>query len=396
MTASTPASPDPPTITPVSADRAVVVSSVQRRFGPDRSAAALDGLTLEVAEGSLTAVLGPSGCGKTTLLRAIAGTERIDSGSICIGGRVVARVAPGERSVHEPPEKRRVGLVPQDGALFPHLDVAGNIGFGAHHLDRRRRSRRVDEMLELVDLAGYGSRRPDELSGGERQRVALARALAPDPEVVLLDEPFSALDAALRASIRDEVAELLRRAGTTAVIVTHDRTEAMAIADDLAVMRSGRIVQSGRPDDLYRHPVDGWVAGFLGEAILLPGHVGPSGSSATCILGEVAVTTPRGAGARGSSGHGTVMIRPEQVVRLPVGAADSGTPATVLGVRFLGPDVAVDLGVSTATNGGPAARSVGVPAVWSSSSHVPVVGEALVVGVEGRAVFYAGSAEPVV
>lgn len=387
MSGSRASSHDPSAGTGSATAPAVSVSNVRRSFAADRLVAALDGVRLDVEVGSLTAVLGPSGCGKTTLLRAIAGTERIDTGSIAVGGRVVASALDDERPVHEPPERRRVGLVPQDGALFPHLDVTSNVAFGIHDLDRRSRARRVGEMLELVELTGFGSRRPDELSGGERQRVALARALAPGPEVVLLDEPFSALDAALRGSLRDEVAALLRRAGTTAVIVTHDRTEAMTIADDLAVMRGGRIVQVGRPDELYRQPVDEWVARFLGEVMLLPARIGRRGTSARCILGDVAITPGADGSEHQQSDHGTLMIRPEQVVRVT-----TGTPATVLGVRFLGPDVAVDLAIP-ASGGDLGSGTITVPAVWSSSSPVPGVGDALEVRVEGRAVYFNDSVD---
>jgi len=385
-------SSDPLLTGPESAGRAVSVSDVHRTFGVDGSVAALDGVGLDVTEGSITAVLGPSGCGKTTLLRAIAGTEHIDAGTILVGGRVVSRTVEGERRVHVPPERRRVGLVPQEGALFPHLDVAANIAFGIHALDRASRSHRVGALLELVELVDLRARRPDELSGGERQRVALARALAPGPEVVLLDEPFSALDAALRTSLRDEVAELLRRARTTAVIVTHDRTEAMAIADDLAVMRDGRIVQSGRPDELYRRPVDPWVARFLGDAILLPGHLGPDGRSARCALGGVTLTTPVPRPDSGPTLQGTVLVRPEQVARLDDAAGHAGgVAARVTSVRFLGPDVAVDLEILPEHLGAKEQQTVTITAVWSSSSPDPVVGDRLTVSVEGAAVWFAAS-----
>lgn len=389
-----PGTDDEPIVAPTrrstSGDPALAVLDVHRRFDAQGSASALDGATFEVPEGSLTAVLGPSGCGKTTLLRVIAGTEVVDSGSIRIHGRVVARSEAGERRVHEPPERRRVGLVPQDGALFPHLDVAANVAFGLHRLDRRERTRRVEEMLALVELEGYGSRRPDELSGGERQRVALARALAPHPEIVLLDEPFSALDAALRAALRDEVADLLRRAGTTAVIVTHDRTEAMSIADHLAVMRRGRLVQCGTPDELYRHPGDPWVARFLGEATLLRGRVGGTGTTASCALGEVGIATTTGTATSGTASSGTVMVRPEQVARVEDGAsstgAASGVATRVTGVRFLGPDVAVELEVPSPRGAGPT-DPVAVSALWPSSVGASV-GDRVVVRVEGPAVWF--------
>jgi iron(III) transport system ATP-binding protein len=205
--------------------------------------AVLRGVDLHVPGGALAAVLGGSGCGKTTLLRVVAGFHPLDAGTVRLGGRLVA----GD-GVDMAPERRRVGLVPQEGALFGHLTVAGNVGFG---LDRAaRRGGRVQEMLELVGLPGYERRMPAELSGGQQQRVALARALAPSPDVVLLDEPFTALDAGLRSEVRDEVRAALRRAGTTAVLVTHDQQEALGCADVVAVLRDGRVVQAAGPREL--------------------------------------------------------------------------------------------------------------------------------------------------
>ena len=247
---------------------ALSVRSLRRTFPADPPVAALDGVDLDVATGSVTAILGPSGSGKTTLLRVLAGIDRADDGTVVIGGAMVD----GNGS-YVVAERRRVGLVPQQGALFPHLDVARNVGFGLHKVPRAERARRVAELLELVGLAGMGARRPYELSGGQAQRVALARALAPKPDVVLLDEPFSALDASLRSSLRSEVADMLRSTGTTAVLVTHDQDEAMSLADTVAIMRAGRIVQSGTPDELYRRPDDLWVADFLGDAVLLDGEL---------------------------------------------------------------------------------------------------------------------------
>lgn len=265
---------------------AVSVSGLRRTFRADPPVAALDGVDLEIIAGSFTAILGPSGSGKTTLLRVVAGTERADSGAVLICGRLV-----DGHDTHVVAERRRVGLVPQEGALFPHLDVARNVGFGLHKVPRAERAGRVADLLDLVGLAGMGSRRPHELSGGQAQRVALARALAPKPDVVLLDEPFSALDASLRTSLRAEVAEMLRATGTTAVLVTHDQDEAMSMADTVAIMRAGRIVQIGAPDDLYRRPTDLWVAGFLGDAVILDGDLSsaePDGTAVVrCELGDV-------------------------------------------------------------------------------------------------------------
>ena len=236
--------------------RHVTVTGLGKAFGAHP---VLAGLDLEVPAGSLTAILGPSGSGKTTLLRLLAGFERADAGTIGIGGVLVD--GPG---VHLPPERRRIGYVPQEGSLFPHLTVAANVGFGLparRHGARQRRAGQVEALLETVGLAGFGRRYPHQLSGGQQQRVALARALAIEPAVVLLDEPFASLDAHLRASVRADVQEIFRRAGTTAVLVTHDQDEALSVADRVAALRDGRIAQCAPPDDLYRlRPTPGWPA----------------------------------------------------------------------------------------------------------------------------------------
>ncbi len=283
----------------------VEVAGARKAFGP---VTALDGADLWVEAGTLTAVLGPSGCGKTTLLRAVAGFERLDEGTISVGGRVVA--GPG---VQVPPERRRVGIVPQEQALFPHLSVAANVGFGLPRGPER--APRVDAMLELAGLAGLGGRMPHELSGGQQQRVALARALAPAPSVVLLDEPFANLDAALRVTLRTEVRRILRASGATAMFVTHDQEEALSTADTVAVMRAGRVVQSGTPDEVYRNPADLWVARFVGDANVLGGELVGEGK-VSCVLG---VLECRGDAALATSG-GTrvqVVVRPEQLRLTP-------------------------------------------------------------------------------
>ena len=282
-------------------DLALRTLSLTKRFG---EVVAVDDVDLDVRRGEFLGVLGPSGCGKTTLLRLVAGFERPDGGGIEIDGRVVA----GPRR-HLPPEGRRIGMVFQESALFPHLDVAANIGFG---LPRRGRETRVAELVALVGLAGLQQRMPHELSGGQQQRVALARALAPDPALILFDEPFSSLDATLRSQLRGEVRDILRAAGATALFVTHDQSEALEISDRVAVMRAGRIEQISTPDELYLRPVNRFVAGFVGEANLLPGEV---------RHGEVQTLVGRfraGDGALADGALAEVLLRPEQLHMLPV------------------------------------------------------------------------------
>jgi iron(III) transport system ATP-binding protein len=229
----------------------IELDGVAKSFG---AAKAVAGASLSVGRGELVALLGPSGCGKTTLLRLVAGFEAADAGTIRIDGEDVTRT---------PPERRRVGMVFQDYALFPHLTVEENVGFG---LPRRGREQRVQEALRLVNLHCLDGRYPHELSGGQQQRVALARALAPQPEVILLDEPWSSIDPLLRDAMRDELARILRAAGTTVLLVTHDQEEALALADRVALMRDGRVVQVGAPEDVYHRPADRWAAEFVGPA----------------------------------------------------------------------------------------------------------------------------------
>ena len=274
---------------------------------------ALRGVDLEVPTGSFTAVLGPSGSGKTTLLRVIAGFERADRGSVTLGGVVVE-----DDHHHMAPEGRRVGYVPQEGALFPHLSVEKNIGFGVP--GRADRRRRVGDLLELVGLSGLGARYPHQLSGGQQQRVALARALAVSPQMILLDEPFAALDARLRASVRAEVLEVLHRAGTTSIFVTHDQDEALSLADQVAVLSGGRIQQVGTPRELYARPADPGVARFLGSANLVAGTFG--GRTVRTALGELALDAGGGTAADGPA---VVLVRPEQ---LELGPPD-GAPFVV-------------------------------------------------------------------
>ncbi|HEU4348706.1 MAG TPA: ABC transporter ATP-binding protein [Actinoplanes sp.] len=287
---------------------ALTVSAAGKRFG---KVPALAGVHLSVPAGELAAVLGPSGCGKTTLLRCIAGLEHLDAGEIRVGGSVVA----GGRT-HVPAHRRQVALVPQEGALFPHLTVADNVGYG---LDRAaRRSGRVDEVLALVGLEGYQPRMPHQLSGGPQQRVALARALAPRPRLILLDEPFSALDAGLRADLRQDVRAALRADGATAVLVTHDQSEALSLADHVVVMRDGMVVQDGPPAEVYAAPADFWVARFVGDAMLLPGVVRQG--RAHTVAGEAPLR--HDVGDTGNGGRPvTVLVRPEQLRLTPADGA---------------------------------------------------------------------------
>ena len=274
----------------------VQLERVSKSFGLTR---AVDGVTLAVHPGELFAVLGPSGCGKTTLLRLIAGFERPDRGSVTVGGRRVA-----DESTWVPPERRKIGMVFQDYALFPHLTIERNVAFGCRRGDRDGPRR----ALELVGLQHKADRHPHELSGGERQRVALARALAPGPDVVLLDEPFSSLDASLRADLRREVELILRDAGTSAILVTHDQEEALTLADRLALMRDGRIVQVGAPEDVYAQPAERWAAQFVGEVNVLPGVL--RGDSVHTDIGSFDLVCPAGGAGRGSV-H--IAVRPEQL-----------------------------------------------------------------------------------
>ena len=268
---------------------------------------ALDGFDLTVERGAIVSLLGPSGCGKTTALRAIAGFEAPDAGTIEVGDRTVL----GD-GIDIVPDKRRVGMVFQEYALFPHMTVARNVAYG---LDGRDTSARVGDVLDLVGLAGLGDRMPHELSGGEQQRVALARALAPQPEIVLLDEPFSNLDAPQRDRMRREVRRILMDAAATALFVTHDQEEALAIADTVAVMRDGAVVQSGSPSDVYSRPADPWIASFLGDSVFIDGTAEAAGI-VTTSLGTVGVDADE-------LGPVRVMVRPEWIIPTPDPEGDS-------------------------------------------------------------------------
>ena len=312
----------------------LVVSGLSRAFG---GAPVVDDVSLEVAAGQVTCLLGPSGCGKSTTLRMIAGVDRPDRGSIRIDGRVIC-----DTTTFTPPEARSVGLMFQDFALFPHLTVAQNVAFGLG-TDRAARQRRVDELLERVNLSGYGPKHPHQLSGGEQQRVALARALAPRPRVMLMDEPFSGLDNRLRDGIRDTTLDVLKEEGTAVVLVTHEPDEAMRMADEIALMRGGRIVQRGAPYNIYNAPVDKAAAAFFSDINVIRG------------TSRGALTdTPFGAFLTPGFADGAeveIIIRPQHLKidfdrggRGPNPTAQDGTPArgVLQRARYLGRESLVD------------------------------------------------------
>jgi iron(III) transport system ATP-binding protein len=292
------------------------LSGVTKRFG---DIVAVDQTSLCIDRGGIVAVLGPSGCGKTTLLRLVAGFERPEAGTVELAGRAVA--GPGTWVA---PEDRQVGMVFQDYALFPHLTVAQNVGFG---LSRGARRKRVRELLSAVGLERLERRYPHELSGGQQQRVALARALAPAPELVLLDEPWSNVDPFLRETLRGEVAELIRSVGVTAVLVTHDREEAFSVADRIALMRDGTIVQEGAAEELYFAPASRWAAEFVGAANVLRGEV-DNGLVRTAVGSFPANGATRGAEVE-------VLVRPELLELAP----DPSGAAEVVAREFRGHDV---------------------------------------------------------
>ena len=326
----------------------VEVRDLEHAYGANRVVRGL-GFTLDA--GRIGCLLGPSGCGKTTVLRCLAGFEPINGGAIALSGRVVS--APGRLT---PPEHRRIGMVFQDYALFPHLDVAANVGYA---LGRRPDRARVAEVLELVGLGGLGDRRPDELSGGQQQRVALARALAPTPQMILLDEPFSNLDAALRDRVRTEVRDILRAAGVTTLLVTHDQEEALSLADTVSVMRDGRVEQTGRPEEVYGTPATRWVGEFLGEIDVLPGEA--ADGAATCALGRVPVP-------RDVTGPVDVLVRPESL-SLGTHRDDGEHEAVVVDRTFYGHDqlVTVELADGLRLR----SRSIGFPA-WHPGDRLRV------------------------
>jgi iron(III) transport system ATP-binding protein len=323
----------------------ISLSGVDKAFGGQRI---LHDLELTVPDGTVTAILGASGSGKSTMLRLIAGFEYADRGVIRIGERIVDD---GSRRVHA--QHRGIGYVAQDGALFPHLTVAGNIGFGMRRRDRVR----LASLIDLVGLGGLERRYPHQLSGGQQQRVALARALATDPAVLLLDEPFSSLDAALRVDVRRDVARVLAESGMTAILVTHDQDDALSMADQVAVLDGGRLVGAGSPRELYDDPLDARVALRLGEVNVLRADL--VGASARCALGTVELSTvelssvesgtPESGTVAASSPDGStvaaVLIRPEQVEVHEV-AVPGSVAATVTRFEYFGHDALATLTLS--------------------------------------------------
>ena len=346
----------------------VEIRGLRKTFG---NTPVLRGVDLSVASGSLVAILGPSGSGKTTLLRLLCGFERGDAGTIQINGQRVS--GPG---VFVPSEKRHIGYVPQEGALFPHLSVAENIVFGLSR-QLRKAHHRVAELLELVGLpVDFANRSPHSLSGGQQQRVALARALAPAPALVLLDEPFSSLDAALRVETRQAVAQALSAAGATALLVTHDQSEALSMGSEVAVLWKGELVQVASPEQLYRMPVSPELARFVGDAMLLPGIV--DGARVVCALGPLSLMTAM------PYGPVQVLLRPEQIRLSGVEMAIGKARGRVLKVDYYGHDACVHLSLS-----GDAALSTNL--IARLPGHLcPRPGDEVAISVEGEVLAYPG------
>lgn len=309
-------------------DPILSLNGIQRQFG---ETVAVDNVDLSVCKGELLTLLGPSGCGKTTTLRMIAGLEEPDSGTIQLGNR---RIAGPDTFI--PPEQRDIGIVFQEFALFPHLSAAENIAFGLDDWPADDRASRVDELLDLVGLSDFGDQRPGELSGGQRQRIALARSLAVEPDVLLLDEPFSNLDVDLRVHMREEVRRILKDAGVTAISVTHDQEEALSISDRVAVMHNGMIEQIGSPETVFQHPTSRFVAGFLGHASFLSAYV--AGDIVETGIGRIGRDQIHGLAPEYDYMQIDVMVRPDDVIANPRSDPTLAN-GTVTYRRYLGPTV---------------------------------------------------------
>ncbi|MBH8613394.1 ABC transporter ATP-binding protein [Pseudomonas mohnii] len=348
---------------------ALELHSISKSYGSHR---ALDNVSLSVPTGSRTVIVGPSGSGKTTLLRMIAGFEFPDTGRLSLNGQTLVD------STHEvPAHQRLIGYVPQDGALFPHMTVAANIGFGLASKGRERQER-IAQLMDSVALdARMADRWPHELSGGQQQRVALARALAQQPRLMLLDEPFSALDTGLRAAMRKLVARLLADAGVTTILVTHDQSEALSFADQLAVMRNGRLVQSGHPLDLYRYPEDEETALFLGDAVVMPARI--EAGWAHCDLGRIPVNNHR------NNNSAQIMLRPEQLQLasiVPNTTEVAGCNAVVTERDFSGNTCTLTVELQSLNAGDAPGRSL---LVRSSGLYAPPTGSTVQVSTIGHA-----------
>jgi iron(III) transport system ATP-binding protein len=337
----------------------LTIEGTSKRYGQVQ---ALADITLDVSAGSRTAVVGPSGSGKTTLLRIIAGFEQPDSGRVTLNGELLAD---GPAAV--PAHKRGIGIVAQEGALFPHLDVADNIGFGFAR-GAADRDKRILALLDMVELdRGMLTRRPHQLSGGQQQRVALARALGREPRLMLLDEPFSALDTGLRENMRKVVARVLQEAGITTILVTHDQAEALSFADQVAVLRDGRLIQAGSPQTLYLQPRDRETALFLGDAVLLPAII--RNGIADCALGNVTVDSDH-------QGKVEIMLRPEQI-RVVTCHSDEPQGGRVVEVDFGGATCTVAVSLD----------GVALPPILIKTSSValPAHGDRVRLDISGKA-----------
>jgi iron(III) transport system ATP-binding protein len=330
------------------------LEGLSKRYG---SEPVIEGLSLSVREGEILTFLGPSGCGKTTTLRLIAGLDRPDSGTIRLNGDLVS----GEGSFVAP-EERGVGVVFQEFALFPHLTAAENVAFGLQDLNDEETDERVRDLLDLVGLEAQADSYPDELSGGQQQRVALARSLAPEPEILLLDEPFSNLDVDLRVAMREEVRDIIKAAGVTAISVTHDQEEAMSISDRVAVVNDGRIEQIGEPESVFQHPESRFVAGFLGYASFIPGLV--SGDIVETDVGPIPREQIHGLASEYDDTCIDILVRPDDVHAKPTTVADGTghTDATaktdshepvgnaeVKAKRYLGPTILYEVALDDGT-----------------------------------------------